>query len=42
LSKRRKHLENERDGSIGKGEARQRKYKKLKLGGGRVYDCSSD
>jgi hypothetical protein len=27
---------------IGQGEARHRKYKRLKLGGGRVYDCSSD
>jgi hypothetical protein len=26
---------------IGQGEARHRKYKKLKLGGGHVYDCSS-
>jgi hypothetical protein len=25
----------------GKGEARYRKYKMLKLGGGHVYDCSS-
>jgi hypothetical protein len=27
---------------IGQGEARHRKYKRLKLGGGHVYDCSSD
>jgi hypothetical protein len=26
----------------GQGEARHRKYKRLKLGGGHVYDCSSD
>jgi hypothetical protein len=26
---------------IGQGEARYRKYKRLKLGGGHVYDCSS-
>jgi hypothetical protein len=26
---------------IGQGEARHRKYKRLKLGGGHVYDCSS-
>jgi hypothetical protein len=26
---------------IGQGEARHRKYKKLKLGGGDVYDRSS-
>jgi hypothetical protein len=26
---------------IGQGEARLRKYKRLKLGGGHVYDCSS-
>jgi hypothetical protein len=25
---------------IGQGEARHRKYKRLKLGGGHVYDCS--
>jgi hypothetical protein len=42
LSKTRKYLDNECGGSIGKGEARYRKYKRLKLGGGRVYDCSSD
>jgi hypothetical protein len=27
---------------IGQGEARHRKYKKLKLGGGQPYDRSSD
>jgi hypothetical protein len=27
---------------IGQGEARQRKYKRLKLGGGQAYDLSSD
>jgi hypothetical protein len=26
---------------IGQGEARHRKYNRLKLGGGHVYDCSS-
>jgi hypothetical protein len=26
----------------GQGEARHRKYKRLKLGGGHVYDCPSD
>jgi hypothetical protein len=33
--------ENENFRSIGRGEARHRKYKRLKLGGGHVYDCSS-
>jgi hypothetical protein len=28
--------------NIGQGEARHRKYKRLKLGGGQTYDCSSD
>jgi hypothetical protein len=28
--------------NIGQGEARQRKYKRLKLGGGQAYDRSSD
>jgi hypothetical protein len=28
--------------SIGQGEASRRKYKRLKLGGGQAYDCSSD
>jgi hypothetical protein len=27
---------------IGQGEARHRVYKRLRLGGGHVYDCSSD
>jgi hypothetical protein len=34
--------ENENVRYIGLGEARHRKYKRLKLGGGHVYDCSSD
>jgi hypothetical protein len=34
--------ENENVRYIGQGEARHRKYKWLQLGGGRVYDCSSD
>jgi hypothetical protein len=34
--------ENENVRSIGQGEARHRKYKKLKLGGGQAYDRSSD
>jgi hypothetical protein len=33
--------ENETVRYIGQGEARHRKYKRLKLGGGRVYGCSS-
>jgi hypothetical protein len=33
--------ENENVRCIGQGEARHRKYKRLKLGGGHVYDCSS-
>jgi hypothetical protein len=33
--------ENENVRYIGQGEARHRKYKRLKLGGGHVYDCSS-
>jgi hypothetical protein len=28
--------------NIGQGEARHRKYKRLKLGGGQAYDCSND
>jgi hypothetical protein len=28
--------------SIGQGEARHKKYKRLKLGGGQAYDLSSD
>jgi hypothetical protein len=34
--------ENEYACSIGQGEARDRKYKRLKLGGGQSYDRSSD
>jgi hypothetical protein len=34
--------ENENVRYIGQGEARHRKYKSLKLGGGHVYDCSSE
>jgi hypothetical protein len=33
--------ENENVRSIGQGKAPHRKYKRLKLGGGHVYDCSS-
>jgi hypothetical protein len=33
--------ENENVRCIGQGEAPHRKYKRLKLGGGHVYDCSS-
>jgi hypothetical protein len=33
--------ENENVRYTGQGEAQQRKYKRLKLGGGHVYDCSS-
>jgi hypothetical protein len=33
--------ENEDVRNIGQGEAPHRKYKRLKLGGGHVYDCSS-
>jgi hypothetical protein len=34
--------ENEHVRSIGQGEARHRKYKKLKLDGGQAYKLSSD
>jgi hypothetical protein len=34
--------ENERVRGIGQGEARHRKYKRLKLGGGQAYDRSGD
>jgi hypothetical protein len=34
--------ENANVGSIGQGEPRHRKYKRLKLGGGQAYDRSSD
>jgi hypothetical protein len=33
--------ENENVRYIGQGKARHRKYKRIKLGGGHVYDCSS-
>jgi hypothetical protein len=35
------NYENENVRYIGQGEAPHRKYKRLKLGGGRVYGCSS-
>jgi hypothetical protein len=38
----RSHHENEHVHSIGHGEARHRKYKKLKLGSGQAYDRSSE
>jgi hypothetical protein len=34
--------ENENVRNIGQGEARHRKYKRLKPGGGQAYDRSSD
>jgi hypothetical protein len=34
--------ENEHFCSIGQGEARHRKYERLKVGGGEAYDHSSD
>jgi hypothetical protein len=34
--------DNENVRNIGQGEARHRKYKRLKLGGGQAYDRSSD
>jgi hypothetical protein len=34
--------ENENVRNIGQGEARHKKYKRLKLGGGQAYDRSSD
>jgi hypothetical protein len=34
--------ENEHVHGTGQGEARHRKYKRLKLGGGQAYDRSSD
>jgi hypothetical protein len=34
--------ENENVRYIGQGKTRHRKYKRLKLGGGHVFDCSSD
>jgi hypothetical protein len=36
------NYENEHVRGIGQGEARHRKYKRLKLGGGQAYDRSSD
>jgi hypothetical protein len=36
-----KSIENVNVRYIGQGEAPHRKYKRLKLGGGHVYDCSS-
>jgi hypothetical protein len=35
------NYENENVLYIGQGQAPHRKYKRLKLGGGHVYDCSS-
>jgi hypothetical protein len=37
-----KNHENEHVRSIRQGEAKHRKYKRLKLGGGQTYDCSCD
>jgi hypothetical protein len=34
--------DNENVRNIGQGEARHKKYKRLKLGGGQAYDRSSD
>jgi hypothetical protein len=34
--------DNENVRNFGQGEARHRKYKRLKLGGGQAYDRSSD
>jgi hypothetical protein len=34
--------DNENVRNVGQGEARHRKYKRLKLGGGQAYDRSSD
>jgi hypothetical protein len=36
------NYDNENVRNIGQGEARHRKYKRLKLGGGQAYDRSSD
>jgi hypothetical protein len=41
-SRSHKNHENEPVHVIGQGEARHRKYKRLKLGGGQAYDCSND
>jgi hypothetical protein len=35
-------MKNEHILGIGRGEARRRKYKRLKLGGAQVYDSSGD
>jgi hypothetical protein len=37
-----KNHDNENVRNIGQGEARHRKYKRLKLGGGQAYDRSSE
>jgi hypothetical protein len=36
------NLDNENVRTIGQGEARHRKYKRIKLGGGQAHDRSSD
>jgi hypothetical protein len=36
------NYENEHFRSVGQGETKHRKYKRLKLGGGQAYDRSSD
>jgi hypothetical protein len=36
------NYDNENVPNIGQGEARHRKYKRFKLGGGQAYDRSSD
>jgi hypothetical protein len=44
FSQREKGIHNHKNGNvryIGRGEAKHGKYKRLKLGGGHVYDCSS-
>jgi hypothetical protein len=42
VSDPRLYKENEHVRGIGQGEARHRKYRRLKLGGGQAYDRSSD
>jgi hypothetical protein len=42
LQSRALQSEDENVRNIGQGEARHRKYKRLKLGGGQAYDRSSD
>jgi hypothetical protein len=37
-----RNYENGHVRGVGQGEARHRKYKRLKLGGGQAYDRSSD